>query len=97
MTPWPRMRPMRRAIGLVAVVIGAVWFMQGVGISSESVMSNNLLWAVIGTVVFVAGFVVLYREHTAAKIAIAEDRAAAAAEAAAAEADITADEPPTTP
>ena len=96
MTPWPRMRPMRRAIGLVAVVIGAVWFAQGVGISTESVMSNNLLWAVIGAVVFVVGFVVLYREHTLAKNAIAEDRAAAAAEAAAA-VEAAADEPPTTP
>lgn len=73
------MNALHRAIGLVLNLVGAVWFLQGIGVAQGSSMSNNLWWAALGAVFFVAGFIVLYRANTAAKKAIAEEEAAAAA------------------
>ena len=35
-------------LGLLAVVIGAVWTVQGLGYVSGSVMTDQRIWAVIG-------------------------------------------------
>ena len=48
----------RRAIGLVLLVVGLVWFLQGVGVIKGSFMTGEALWAVLG-VVFAAGGAVL--------------------------------------
>jgi tetrahydromethanopterin S-methyltransferase subunit C len=45
------------AIGIVAVVVGAVWTVQGLGYLSGSVMTDERIWAVIGPLVAVAGLV----------------------------------------
>ena len=47
-------------LGLLAVVIGAVWTVQGLGYVSGSVMTDEKIWAVIGPIVAVAGLVVLW-------------------------------------
>ncbi|MEU8390235.1 hypothetical protein [Micromonospora sp. NPDC048842] len=47
-------------LGLLAVVIGAVWTVQGLGYVSGSVMTDEKIWAVIGPLVTVAGLVVLW-------------------------------------
>ncbi|MEU5675492.1 hypothetical protein ACIBEF_26625 [Micromonospora sp. NPDC050795] len=47
-------------LGLLAVVIGAVWTVQGLGYVSGSVMTDEKIWAVIGPIVTVAGLVVLW-------------------------------------
>ena len=45
------------AIGIAAVVVGAVWTVQGLGYLSGSVMTDERIWAVIGPLVAVAGLV----------------------------------------
>jgi hypothetical protein len=42
-------------IGLVAVLLGGVWALQGAGVLGGSVMSNSPTWLVIGIVVVLAG------------------------------------------
>ncbi|WP_406068188.1 hypothetical protein [Micromonospora sp. NBC_01638] len=46
-------------LGLLAVVIGAVWTVQGLGYVSGSVMTDEKIWAVLGPLVALAGLVVL--------------------------------------
>ena len=71
--PWLRMSALPRAIGVVLVVDGGVWVLQGIGVAQGSVMSGNPMWAVIGAVLVVAGAVVLRRALNAAKAAIEAD------------------------
>ncbi|MEH1166081.1 hypothetical protein V6V47_11920 [Micromonospora sp. CPCC 205539] len=47
-------------LGLLAVVVGAVWTVQGLGYVSGSVMTDQRIWAVLGPVVTLAGLVVLW-------------------------------------
>ncbi|MGC4869802.1 hypothetical protein ACLQ3B_30665 [Micromonospora sp. DT53] len=47
-------------LGLLAVVIGAVWTVQGLGYVSGSVMTDQKIWAVVGPLVALAGLVVLW-------------------------------------
>lgn len=76
---WFRMNAMNRAIGVVLIIVGGVWFFQGIGVAQGSDMSNNPWWAVLGAAFFVAGFIVLYRANVTAKKLIADEEAAAAA------------------
>jgi hypothetical protein len=46
-------------VGAVAVVIGAVWTLQGLGYLGGSVMTGERIWAVIGPVVAVAGLLAI--------------------------------------
>ncbi|WP_422774392.1 hypothetical protein ACN28C_16910 [Plantactinospora sp. WMMC1484] len=46
-------------LGLLAVVVGAVWTLQGLGRLGGSVMTGEPLWAVVGPVVVVAGLVLV--------------------------------------
>lgn len=46
-------------LGLLAVVVGAVWTLQGLGYLDGSVMTGKTIWAVIGPVVALAGAVVI--------------------------------------
>ncbi|MEU7618304.1 hypothetical protein AB0M91_24390 [Micromonospora rifamycinica] len=48
-------------LGLLAVVVGAVWTVQGLGYVGGSVMTNERLWAVVGPLVVLAGLVLLWR------------------------------------
>lgn len=56
-----RMSPVRLAIGVVLIAIGAVWFLQGIGLVGGGFMSGAGLWAFIGAIAFVAGLVVIFR------------------------------------
>ncbi|MEK8106722.1 hypothetical protein NKG94_18990 [Micromonospora sp. M12] len=47
-------------LGLLAVVIGAVWTVQGLGYVGGSVMTDEKIWAVLGPVVALAGLVVIW-------------------------------------
>ena len=47
------------AIGLLAVVIGAVWTLQGLNILTDSQMSDNKTWALIGPIVALAGLILI--------------------------------------
>lgn len=48
------------ALGLLAVVLGAVWTLQGLGYVGGSVMTGETLWAVIGPAVTLVGLVVIW-------------------------------------
>ncbi|MET8283481.1 hypothetical protein [Micromonospora sp. NPDC005174] len=47
-------------LGLLAVVVGAVWTVQGLGYVDGSVMTDETLWAVLGPIVALAGLVALW-------------------------------------
>ncbi|MGI5522087.1 hypothetical protein ACQEUX_14215 [Micromonospora sp. CA-259024] len=47
-------------LGLLAVVIGAVWTVQGLGYVRGSVMTDEKIWVVLGPLVALAGLVVLW-------------------------------------
>ncbi|CAN7173607.1 hypothetical protein LJR027_000243 [Terrabacter sp. LjRoot27] len=48
-------RPVRVVIGVLVLLVGALWTLQGLGYVGGSAMSGNTLWAVIGPIVAVAG------------------------------------------
>ncbi|MFC8619585.1 hypothetical protein ACFT9M_24645 [Micromonospora purpureochromogenes] len=48
-------------LGLLAVVVGAVWTVQGLGYVGGSVMTDQRIWAMVGPVVILIGLVVLWR------------------------------------
>ena len=48
-------RPLRVILGVLLVLVGALWTLQGLGYVGGSVMSGVTLWAVIGPVVAVVG------------------------------------------
>jgi uncharacterized membrane protein HdeD (DUF308 family) len=52
------MKPVRVALGAFLVLIGVVWFLQGIDVLGGSVMSGVTLWAVLGPVVAVVGVLV---------------------------------------
>ncbi|MEW2385256.1 hypothetical protein AB0873_24655 [Micromonospora sp. NPDC047707] len=47
-------------VGLLAVVLGALWTVQGLGHVEGSVMTGVDLWVVVGPVVALAGLVLLW-------------------------------------
>jgi len=49
----------RRAIALVLLVVGVIWFFQGVGVIEGSFMTGEAVWAVIGAVCVLAGLALL--------------------------------------
>lgn len=52
--------PVRRATGLVMLMVGTVWFLQGIGVVSGSVMTGSAFWGVLGGIVFLVGLLVLF-------------------------------------
>lgn len=46
-------------IGLVAILLGVVWVLQGSGVLGGSFMSGSPTWLVIGAVVLVAGLLLI--------------------------------------
>lgn len=50
-----RVRTLSFIIGLLAILAGAVWTLQGVGFIPGSFMSSNTTWVIIGLVTVVGG------------------------------------------
>jgi len=48
-------RPVAVAVGVLLVLVGALWTLQGLDYIGGSAMSGVTLWAVVGPVVAVAG------------------------------------------
>ena len=48
-------RPVRVIVGVLLLLVGVLWTLQGLGYVGGSVMSGVTLWAVIGPVVAVVG------------------------------------------
>jgi hypothetical protein len=47
-------------VGVVAVVVGVLWSLQGFDVLGGSSMSGSSFWAVVGPVVAVAGLVMIF-------------------------------------
>ncbi|WP_236049381.1 hypothetical protein [Paractinoplanes ovalisporus] len=47
------------AVGVLAVVVGALWTLQGFDILTDSRMSGVGIWSVIGPVVVIAGLILI--------------------------------------
>ena len=43
------------AVGALLVIVGAVWFLQGIDVLGGSGMSGKMLWAVVGPIVALIG------------------------------------------
>jgi hypothetical protein len=56
----PIMRLWGNAAAIIAVVVGAVWILQGLNILGGSFMSGQALWLYIGIAVAIAGVVGLW-------------------------------------
>ncbi len=54
-------RPVTLVLGGILVVIGLIWFFQGIGMIGGSFMSGSVLWAVIGPIVALAGVGLILR------------------------------------
>ena len=46
---------LKAIVGVVCVVLGGLWIGQGVGILPGSIMSGQIIWAIIGLVLVVVG------------------------------------------
>jgi hypothetical protein len=46
-------------LGLLALVLGALWTLQGLDVLGDSMMSGKQIWAVIGPIVAVVGLVLM--------------------------------------
>ena len=44
-------------IGVVLILLGGLWTLQGVGILSGSVMTGQTFWAMVGAVLLIVGVV----------------------------------------
>ena len=52
-----RMKNVMRVASVILIVIGAVWFFQGVGVLPGSFMTGQTRWAVNGAIAVVAGLI----------------------------------------
>lgn len=50
---------LRTALGIVLILFGLVWFLQGISVLPGTFMRGSTLWTVIGAVVAIAGLYVL--------------------------------------
>jgi hypothetical protein len=48
-------RPVLLGVGALLVIVGLVWFLQGIDVLGGSGMSGQTLWAVIGPIVAIVG------------------------------------------
>ena len=46
-------------VGVLLILLGALWGLQGLGVVGGSAMSGTTLWAVVGPIVAVVGVVLL--------------------------------------
>ena len=46
-------------VGIIGLLLGALWTLQGLDIVGGSAMSGNSMWAIIGPIVAVVGILLL--------------------------------------
>lgn len=52
-------RPLWVVVGVVVVLLGLLWTLQGTGVIGGSSMSGTTTWSIIGPIVVLVGVVVL--------------------------------------
>ena len=57
----------RRVVGVVLVLMGGVWFFQGIGVIGGSFMTDNSTWVLIGAVVALAGAALIFWPASASR------------------------------
>ena len=50
-------------LGVLMVVMGAIWFLQGINILPGSFMTGQIRWAVYGACMVVGGLIVMARTN----------------------------------
>ncbi|RIV37882.1 hypothetical protein [Micromonospora radicis] len=50
----------RLTLGLLAVVVGAAWTVQGLGYVEDSIMAGHRVWALLGPLLALAGLALLW-------------------------------------
>jgi hypothetical protein len=50
----------RLVLGVIAILVGAVWILQGSGVLPGSFMTGQRMWLVIGIVVAMVGLALAY-------------------------------------
>ncbi|WP_405095408.1 hypothetical protein [Micromonospora sp. NBC_01412] len=48
-------------LGLLAMVVGAVWTVQGLGYVGGSIMTDQSIWALVGPLLVLIGLVTIWR------------------------------------
>jgi predicted phage tail protein len=56
---------LRLVVGVVLVLVGAVWFLQGIDVLGGSSMTGNAFWAFVGAPMVVIGVLLLRRPRPA--------------------------------
>ncbi|MDI1290749.1 MAG: hypothetical protein PSX37_12460 [bacterium] len=51
----------RLVIGIVVIIVGVIWFLQGIGTIGNSSMSGSTFWAIAGVVAVIGGAVLIFR------------------------------------
>ena len=49
------------ALGVIGLLVGAIWILQGIGVLPGSFMTGQRLWLVIGIAVAAIGLALTYR------------------------------------
>ena len=57
------MRIVLNVAGIVAVLMGTVWFLQGINVLPGSFMTGQVRWAVYGAIAIVLGVLMLRRAN----------------------------------
>ena len=67
------MSMLRNAVGIVLLVIGAVWVLQGANVLTGSAMSGRNQWLVVGLLMAVAGVALLWWNRRAGQRRVLAD------------------------
>jgi hypothetical protein len=51
------MQRMLVGVGIVLILLGGLWILQGVGILGGSVMTGQSFWAIVGSILLIVGIV----------------------------------------
>jgi uncharacterized membrane protein HdeD (DUF308 family) len=57
------MRIVSNIAGVVLVLVGCIWFLQGVNVLPGSFMTGQIRWAVYGAIAAIAGIALLLRAN----------------------------------
>ncbi len=60
-------------IGAVLLIVGIIWFFQGVGVLPGSFMTGNILYAVLGVILDVVGIIVFIVTNRRSRAVASED------------------------
>jgi hypothetical protein len=57
------MRSTQNIVGSLLVLVGAIWFLQGINVLPGSFMTGQIRWAVFGGIAVAAGVALLLRAN----------------------------------